>query len=146
MNEVDDAFEPTSWLVVFHISTRWPWLDRLIPGRFKHVSALCWVASADSWLIYDVSARRTSVKIAKGSAGTEVAARIMADNGVLRVQVERSPQRFVCRVGFWCVPAIRHLLGCRSGALLPARLWRDLVAEGAEVVSDVFRTEVRSKR
>lgn len=131
------GFEPTAWLLIFHISTGKPWLDRLIPGFFKHVSAVGWVSDAQVWIAYDVSWRRTSLKLLPDEEGTRFYALAQRGNGVLKVAVNlelRGSAMF--RAGFWCVPAMKHLVGSRSGALRPDRLWRDLVASGAEVFSN----------
>jgi hypothetical protein len=141
MNELSDTdFEPMSWLLIFHVSTHKPWLDRLLPGRFKHVSALGYVEAAKCWLVVDVALSRMAVKVAAHRAGDTLAARIMAGNGVLRVKVRHETSRLVGgRFGFWCVPAMKHLVGADTGALRPDTLWRDLVASGAEIVADVQR-------
>jgi hypothetical protein len=131
------GFEPTAWLLIFNVSTGLPWLDGLIPGFFKHVSAVGWVSDAQVWIFYDVSWRRTSLKVLPDKEGSRCYALAQRGNGVLKVAVDverRGAAMF--RAGFWCVPAMKHLIGSRSGALRPDRLWRDLVASGAEVFSN----------
>lgn len=139
MTRLDDTdFEPTAWLLVFHISTGKRWLDRLIPGRFKHVSAIGYVPASRVWLLVDVALDRLAPKAVRDDGTLPVVvARTMAGNGVLRVRVDRRARLLGGRLGFWCVPAMKHLVGARSGALRPDRLWRDLVAQGAEIVADV---------
>lgn len=126
---------PLSWLLIFHRQSSKEWLDRLIPGRFKHVSAVGYVAEGDVWLFYDVQFDRTLVRAVLGEAGRDACARQIAGNAVLRVAAG-GPCLRPWRFGFWCVPAMKHLIGARTGALLPAHLWRDLVAQGAEIVHD----------
>jgi hypothetical protein len=124
--------EPGSWLVLFAVSTGRPWLDRIIPGKFKHVSAAAWITDTRTWVFYDVTLWRTSVNVLPMEAGDRLFALATRTHSVLRVPAGEG--RVLLRIGFWCVPAIKHLLGSSSGALLPSRLWRDLVATGAEIV------------
>ena len=129
-------FEPTSWLVIFHRRCGTEWVNRL-PGRFKHVSAIGWVNGANCWVYYDPTIHRTQVMVLPDEIGIATYARIAAPNAVLKVPVRE--RIGAGRVGFWCVPAIKHLLGLRSGALLPDRLWKDCLANGGEIVSDDAR-------
>jgi hypothetical protein len=40
----------------------------------------------------------------------------------------------VFRPALNCVTTVAHLVGSRSGALLPDTLWRDLLREGAQEI------------
>lgn len=134
----DTAYEPAAWLILFGATTGKPWLDRIIPGRFKHVSAAGWVAGAKTWVFYDAAWRRTSLKLLPDKEGDRYYAVKQRGHGVLKVEADPDVRgRALFRAGFWCVPAVKHLLGSRSGALRPDRLWHDLVAAGAEIISDV---------
>lgn len=134
--DMDPGHEPTAWLLLFSTATGKPWLDRLLPGRFKHVSAAGWVSEAKVWIFYDVSWLRTSLKVLDADAGDARFAVRQRGHGVLKVWVEPEIRgAAMMRAGFWCVPAIKHLIGSRSGALRPDRLWRDLVAANAEIIS-----------
>lgn len=137
------ATEPVHWLLVFHVKTSQPALDRLIPGRFKHVSAIGFVDGV--WIFYDVGIGGRPLQIVRGARGEAMADAWIAGNSVLRM---RSPEvrPALPRLGLWCVPAIKHLVGSRSGALLCSTLWRDLIASGAEVIIDVFAAESRPER
>ena len=42
------AFEPLSWLLVFHRRCATPIVNRLVWGEFKHVSAVGWVEASRS--------------------------------------------------------------------------------------------------
>lgn len=135
-------FEPLTWLVVFQSKSSMWWINRFVPGRFKHVVAAGWVEASKVWIFYEVYWGRTSVQAMPEAEGTAYFGRLMGadpDAAVLRVEArEARPACF--RLGFWCVPAVKHLVGLRSGALRPDRLWRDCIASGAEIVHD------RSKR
>lgn len=133
---MSEKYEPLSWLLVFEPRTTWPWLDRLVPGRFKHVCAFGWVEATKSWLHFDVELGRTRLLALPADAGELlVAAKLcVPGTGALRVPVNERAR--LVPVAGWCVPAMRHLVGLRSGALLPIGLWRDCIASGAEVIHD----------
>lgn len=135
MNEAQASdYEPSAWLLIFHRECRTPWVNRLVPGRFKHVSAVGWCALADCWVIYDPTLQRTQILVLPDKLGPLAYARMAVGNSVLQMPVLE--QRASGRLGFWCVPAIKHLVGLRSGALRPVTLWRDCLANGAKVISD----------
>ena len=125
-------YEPSSWLLVFHTKCRTPWVNRLVIGRYKHVSAVGWVANAQSWVFYDPTLQRTQILVLPDQLGIETYARLAVGNAVLQMPVLE--RRGSARLGFWCVPAIKHLVGLRSGALRPDVLWRDCLANGAKEI------------
>lgn len=131
------AYEPSHWLLVFEHETSWRWLNRLIPGRFKHVWAVGYVPQTDLWIFYDVNFRRTVITAVPDDDNAQaVIDRMTAGKTVLQMPV------LECRphmIGFWCVPAMKHLIGLRSGALLPAGLYRHCIAAGAKIISDDTR-------
>jgi hypothetical protein len=42
------------------------------------------------------------------------------------------PRRLAPQLGFWCTIAMKHLVGIRSRALRPDRLWQDCIAAGGK--------------
>lgn len=126
-------FEPLSWLLVFHRRCTIPIVNRLVIGEFKHVSAVGWVDAAQCWLFYDPTFTRTQILTIPDHLGAAAYCSVAVGNAVLRMPVQE--RRGTARLGFWCVPAIKHLIGLRSGALRPDALWRDCLANGAEIVS-----------
>ena len=135
------CFEPVSWLLVFHPNSTRAWVNRLVPGFYKHVSSVAWFESAQCWIFFDPGLERTQVLALSEDDGVDAYGRLAGPCGVMRVKVNRSagPWRF----GIFCVPQIKHLLGIRSGALRPDALWRHLAANGAEILADVRSKPVR---
>lgn len=129
------TIEPEIWTVVFHPVSSCVWVNRLVPGRFKHVSAFAYVPGVKAWAIYDVQLANTSiVLIPDGQQGREILAALV--EGCAQIQIKRQVGRPpLLRLGFWCVPGVKHLLGLRTGALLPDGLWRHCARHG-EVVTD----------
>ena len=44
---------PERWLLIFETKCGWRW-RWIIPGRFKHVFAVGYVADIDTWMVYSV--------------------------------------------------------------------------------------------
>lgn len=136
-DQIENPYEPSHWLLVFETSTTRPWLDWLVPGRFKHVWALGYVPHTELWIFYNVTFGRTTITpIPDSHAALAVVDRFTAGKTVLRVEVKRAAPHIF---GFWCVPAIKHLIGLRSGALLVDGLYHHCLAAGAEIYSDELR-------
>lgn len=126
---------PERWLLIFETKCGWRW-RWIIPGRFKHVFAVGYVADIDTWMVYSVE--REGTKIAAFRPGKDFEhwlAGVIPRAGVLKVTACSTPVRMPWFT-FWCVPAVRHLLGLRCGALWPDQLWRYCLANGAEIVVD----------
>jgi hypothetical protein len=126
--------EPATWFVFFETRARSRWLSWLALGRFKHVSAAGWIPESGHWVFYDVSLRRSRIAvITDGALAWEHMSRIR-DHAVTVAFSPRDGRRFWFRVGFWCVPAIAHLVGCRPQALRPDGLYRALLRQGGALV------------
>lgn len=128
---------PWTWLVVFHRDCRTRWVNRLVPGPFKHVSAIGFSPLNQTWIFYDPAIERTKIQIVRdGADATRILARWIAGATVVEMHLrfeERGPR---WRVGLWCVPMIAQLLGIRSGAVLPLGLLRDCLRQGGKVIQD----------
>ena len=53
---------------------------------------------------------------------------------VVKIDVNRSFMPFRARFGFYCVPAIKHLLGLKCVALTPDGLYRAVIKAGGTIV------------
>lgn len=125
---------PRQWIVLFDREVTTWWVNMLPLGKYKHVRAFGYVPEAKAWIFYDVALDRTVIKI----ACDQDAKRLMAD-WLAKADAISMPARAhgfpAPRLGFWCVPAIKHLIGLRSGALRPQTLWRDCLRQGGEIVA-----------
>ena len=127
------AVEPDTWFIVFHPVSATTWLNRL-PLRFRHVSAFAYVHAAGCWLLYDVQFWATRHIVLPDNAGAlDFLAGFTEGCTVLHMK-RAGPSHLWFRAGFWCVPAIKHLLGLRSGALLPSGLFRSCLRAGAKII------------
>lgn len=131
---------PLRWHLCFVGSADNWWVNRLIPGRFKHVRAFGFAPADCIWIFYDVTLAGTVLQVARDK--TELADRLIAawtsDATVLVIEPRRAS---FAPAGWWCVPAMKHLVGVASGALLPDGLWRDCLRQGGRVLDEAESTD-----
>lgn len=137
--------QPAFWLIAFHESAH-AWWVRHIPGRHKHVSVIGFFPEAKAWVMIDPALWGTRLLIyADTDAGLNELARWVDDATVVRMpaggqdldalRARRARGLGLGRLGSWCVPAVRHLTGVRSRALLPDTLLRDCLREGGVIAA-----------
>lgn len=125
--------EPERWNVVFSTKvTKW-WVSLLAWGRFKHVWAFAYVSSRDCWLLYDVHMEGTRIAVIPDTLTN----RAWMIEQIRDCEIIVMPRRKSSGVqfGFWCVTAVRHLVGVRCHALRPDALWRSCLRNGGEIIS-----------
>lgn len=126
--------EPATWFVFFETRARSRWLSWLALGRFKHVSAAGWIPESGQWVFYDVSLGRSRIAVVTDGSMAWEHIRAKRDHAVTVAFTPRDERRFWLRLGFWCVPAMAHLVGCRTQALRPDGLYRAMLRQGGAVV------------
>jgi hypothetical protein len=115
------AGAPTHWLLCFSRHSATPFANWLPIGTYKHVRACGYVATINTWVFFDPSFSRTTIRVARGDAANELIREFFYAADVIEMPVgERagSPPIFG-----WCAPAVAHLLGLRCGALRPDALF-----------------------
>jgi len=121
-----------NWILLFCKKRgRW-WVRLLACGRYHHVKAIAYLPAMRAWLFYDVKFNGTRLMLApEDDPATRVFLHDYLDSCDL-VAMPRLPipKRVAPHAGFWCTLAMKHLVGIRTGALRPDRLWRDSVAAG----------------
>jgi hypothetical protein len=125
-----DAIEPTYWNVVFHPSeTR---LDRFLLGRFRHVSAFTYIPGVGAWIMVDCQWGGMRIAFIP-----RLAVLVAYTSGCTVVKFDRHYQPFALasRLGYYCVPAIKQLLGLSCVAATPDGLYRHLIKNGGELIS-----------
>jgi hypothetical protein len=127
------AGQPARWVLAFQRRTESRIVDWLAWGTYKHVSAFGHIAEVDHWLFLDWRFSTVDVIVARGQAATQLLDYYTRDADLLGM-APRKVNRGV-RLGLWCVPAIKHLVGIEGGALRPDALWRDCIRQGAEILS-----------
>lgn len=133
------GIEARRWTVVFHRRAENWFFAALAMGEFKHVSAFAFIPELGIWTIYDVGFRRTRlVHLADTDHAKTILAHIIKGNCTVTVEA-RDDFLPLMRAGLFCTTAIKHLIGARSRALRPDRLFRHLVAQGGVVLDDASR-------
>lgn len=128
------AGQPRQWTVVFDRRAATWWMNKAPIGKYKHVRAFGYVSEAKAWIFYDVSLDRTTIQMACDQHAMTLMGEWLAKaDAILMPAADRGFP--APRLGFWCVQAIKHLIGLRSGALLPDALWRDCLRAGGEIVA-----------
>lgn len=131
----DPATEPVEWLVIFHPTAAAPWMNRFVPGRFKHVSALGYVAAAQCWVYCNFEVTGVRMEVCPGDRDKAWLGRRLAGCASLKMRRRHGVRGSVSAMT--CVSAVKMLLGFRCSALRPDGLWRAMRAAGAEIVVDV---------
>lgn len=118
--------EPNVWFLVFHRKSTNRVLSFLAFGEFKHVAAFGYCPRVGMWLVYDVTWTGTRVVL------MDKAAIIEWTRGCEILQVDKIGARmgWSSRIGFYCVGAVKHLLGLRCVAATPCQLYRHILRNG----------------
>lgn len=126
---------PSRWILCFRRTSQVWWVRWLARGKFKHVSAFGYIAEVDHWVFLDWRFAKVDVIVARGNAATMLMHHYTGNADLLGMEA-RTGAGGGFRLGWYCVPAVKHLLGLRSSALRPDRLWRDCIRHGAEILHD----------
>jgi hypothetical protein len=124
-----DAIEPDYWNVVFHPSTSR--LARLVLGEFAHVSACTYIPGFRCWIVYNNE--WGGLRISFVNHGTLLIP-YMRDCVVVKFDRRYEPLALLSRFGFYCVPAIKQLLGLSCVAATPDALYRHLIKNGGVII------------
>lgn len=126
--------EPVRWILAFSRETSIPWLRRL-PLTYRHVSAFGYVgAGVDTWLFYSWRTDRVQISAARGDEAVRTLMHAFTQDADMLGIDARPGVALGFRLGSWCVPAVKHLIGLRSRAITPAGLYRDCIAAGAQPI------------
>ena len=128
------AVEPTEWFVVFHMKSSIRWLGWLAMGRFKHVSAVGYCPGFRVWLLCDAQWGGLRLQLFAHEPFKAMFSEWTRDAEVVRIKRTGQSMGLRGRFGFWCVPAIRHLVGLPSIALRPDALYRQCLRSGGVLV------------
>lgn len=124
---------PRLWLVFFSdTDSAWWWTRFFRPG-FRHVCAACWYAGADRWVYFNPTRRGLVIDVLTDAEFGPRFQQLIDDSEAI-VRVRSAYVRREMPAAFFCVGAIKALLGARGRALTPFGLFRHLLATGAELV------------
>jgi hypothetical protein len=122
------------WLIAFSegIGRQW-WKPLLRPG-YRHVCAASYFADMERWLYIDPTYRGLEIEMWKPE---EFGARLeqMARDSTLILRVPSATDRTMPPLSWFCVGAVKALLGLPTVAVTPWQLSRQLLRMGAETVA-----------
>jgi hypothetical protein len=127
------TFPPPLWMIFFWDGPRLGWWDVFTRPGFRHVGAAAWFPSQERWVFYDVSREGTEISVLREEESEEkFCAWVGAASHILRMP---GPAGKVSVPScFYCVGAMKSLLGIKGRALVPQQLHAHLLRIGAEVV------------
>lgn len=122
--------EPVRWILAFKKRSTVAFLDRL-PLKYKHVAAFGWVGGdVRCWVFLDWRYDRGQISVATGEQATRaLMGEFAKDADLLGIDARAASHLF--RLGGYCVPTVKHLIGLRSRAITPGGLYRDCLRAGA---------------
>lgn len=133
--KISPGAEPTPrlWIVFFSDGDAPAWWVRFLKPGFRHVSAAAYYPEQYRWVYFNPTWRGTVIEV---YANDEFDARLgqmaMMSGAVLRFRSRYDRSRPPAL--WYCVGAVKALLGLRSCALVPTQMHRHLLAHGAEPV------------
>jgi hypothetical protein len=130
--QLPDAIEPDYWNVVFHPSQGRT--ARILLGRFQHVSAFTYVPGFRAWLCYDVQWSGMRLAMFSMPAALTVFVHYTKNCAIIKFDRNYGQLGLMSRLGFYCVPAIKQLLGLSCVAVTPDGLYRHLIKHGGSLI------------
>ena len=125
------AIEPDEWFVVFHRHTPSRLLALIALGCFKHVSAFAYCPGFKLWLLYDTSLSGTRiVLLSHGEIAKASLVKYTNNCAIVKIASRRVHMGWSSRLAFYCVPAVKHLIGLRCVAMRPDALYRQILRSG----------------
>ena len=124
--------EPNIWYVVFTRKAANRFLSWLAMGKFKHVWAFAYCPGFKCWLTYDTELNGTRIRLLPHEAAPNLLAFYTRDCVVVRIakNFDPMPLSIASHLAFYCVPAIKHLLGLSCVAWRPDGLYRHIMRCG----------------
>lgn len=135
---------PAFWLVCFVGMERRSIWDWFLPAGYRHAFLLGYLPDVKQYLLYEVLFWRTTVALVSPALAGQMISGAAAQGGALVCHPPEAgkPSAWL-RFGFWCVPAIKHVLGLRCVAVTPKGLHDFLVRNGAKPLLEKDPDELR---
>ena len=133
------------WNVVFLDVPRSSWWDWFTSDGWRHCCAFGYSVTGECWVIYDVADKTSRISIVDDYWFDRwVGVRRNRITSIIQIETKEGGDERA-RLGLWCVTAIKHLVGLRSGALRPKALHRDLLRHGGKpAFEDIYGRQVES--
>ena len=128
------AIEPDTWFIVFWKDAATWWLGLAAMGTYKHVSAFAYIPGVKAWVHYDAQWNGLKLQFIPHAHCQEVLGPILRDNEVIKIKKEWRSVGILSRLGFYCVPTVKHLLGVQGCVVRPDGLHKVLLRNGGVAI------------
>lgn len=125
---------PSKWFVAFRRTSPLQWVQRWVPGEFKHVCCYGFVPGLDVWVFVHPSLNDIGLFLVPDFASDLYIKRANEDAVVVEFVPPIVNRRRWWKPSLLCTGIVAGVIGARSSALRPDRLLRDLLREHAEIV------------
>ena len=122
-----------TWLVFFGAPKGQYWWARFLRPGFRHVSAAAWFDLEQRWVYYNPARPGTTILIFTADEWGRVFGPPLEESTAC-VRIRGAYDRTSTPATWYCVGAMKALLGLRSSALSPHALYLDLLRRGGEAV------------
>ena len=96
--------------------------------------AIGFASGLNCWVIYNVHWLGVDILIVSRETLNEKISDLASGATVVRIKRKSDTMPIWSRFGFYCVPAMKHLIGLRCVALTPDGLYRKVLLSGGEIV------------
>lgn len=128
--EIPPVVQPQVWNLIFNRRPTTRWQGWIVPGEFKHVRAYAYVPGMHVWVFYDPHIAATDIFLARDGVHAGIVKVWLASDGEqISMKLHEQRRRWFPPL-FYCVPAIKHLLGLRCVAATPDALYRFCLKNG----------------
>lgn len=121
------------WLLFFCDPRGVAWWCRILRPGFRHCVAASWYADTERWVVFNPTRCGTVIEVWTAEQFPARLDQYLAESSAVLRVASRHDRRAAPAMA-WCVGQVKALLGVRSAALTPWRLYRALLARGAEPV------------
>lgn len=129
--------QPETWCLAFYRKTKWPWMDKLIPGEFKHVNCFGLAKRTGVWIFLDTKIHRTDLYTCWDNEDMPRVLEIWTRGcDVIEVAAGGGGFSWASRLGLWCVPMVAHVTGIKAGAVFPSGLHRHCLKTGGRMIQN----------
>lgn len=121
------------WLICFCEGNGRQWWKPFLKPGYRHVSAASYYADVERWVYLDPTHRGLEIEIWKPD---EFGARLgqLARDSTLILRMPSATERTMPPLSWWCVGAVKAVLGLHASAVTPYGLATFLMSRGAEIV------------
>ncbi len=109
------------------------WWSKFFKPGFKHICCASWYADRRHWIYFDPARPGTSIRLMTEDEWSGPFGVLLQSSKVVRFK-GRYDRKF-SPATWYCVGAVKSLLGIHSLALTPYQLYRDLLRQGGEEAS-----------